>query len=115
MQLMAAVRWLTTDAAPVQDMFLQSHGIGAPTQTTAQLLVSCPLQHPGGGVPSAHSGSAPGTAGDAATTDWAGNGSLILSLVSIVIIAMFRGYFHGHQKLCHSLELMDLRSSCISI
>jgi hypothetical protein len=47
MQLMAAVRWLTTDAAPVQDMFLQSHGIGAPTQTTAQLLVSCPLQHPG--------------------------------------------------------------------
>ena len=28
-------------------MFLQSHGIGAPTQTAAQLLVSCPLQHPG--------------------------------------------------------------------
>ena len=33
--------------APAQDMFLQSHGIGAPTQTTAQLLVSYPLLHPG--------------------------------------------------------------------
>ena len=33
--------------ALAQDLFLQSHGIGAPTQTTAQLLVSCPLQHPG--------------------------------------------------------------------
>jgi hypothetical protein len=54
-------------------MFLQSHGIGAPTQTTAQLLVSCPLQHSGacGGVPGAHSGCAPGTAGDGSTTDCA--------------------------------------------
>jgi len=37
----------TSDALLAQDLFLQSHGIGAPTQTTAQLLVSCPLQHPG--------------------------------------------------------------------
>ena len=36
-----------TGTAPAQDMFLQSHGMGAPTHTAAQLLVSCPLPHPG--------------------------------------------------------------------
>ena len=52
-----AIHWVSADVkpsetqtphpTPAQDLFLQSHGIGAPTQTTAQLLVSCPLQHPG--------------------------------------------------------------------